>query len=236
MPYSFPTLILYLLLAILPSAVWLLFFLREDAKPEPNWIIIKVYLYGALTVLPIFALELSFKKIVTGFGLPLMLIPVVGAAIIEEATKLVVVRQTSLKSPALDEPTDVMLYLIVVGLGFAAIENIILFLRPVTFEQIHSAYLLSGMRLIGATFLHALAAGLSGFFLALSFTEAQNKLYVPFGLLLAILLHSAFNYTIIKAGGNYSLLSPVLLLVAGILILFAFKKLRGMKSICNLRK
>ncbi len=231
--YSFPTLLLYLILAVLPSAVWLLFFLREDAHPEPNWIIIKVYLYGALTVIPIFLLELSFRRIVTGFSLPVIIIPVVGAAVIEETTKLVLVRQTSLSSPALDEPTDVMLYLIIAGLGFAALENIVLFLRPSTFQQFGSAYLLSGMRLIGATFLHALAAGLSGFFLALSFTEAKNKLFVPLGLFLAIALHSAFNYSIIRAGGSYSLLSPILLLTTGILILFAFKKLRSMKSVCN---
>ena len=236
MPYSFPTLILYLLLAVLPSAVWLLFFLREDANPEPNWIILKVYLYGALTVLPIFALESYFRKAILAFNLPKIIIPVVGAAVIEETTKLVVVRQTSLSSPALDEPTDVMLYLIIAGLGFAAIENIVLFLRPATFEGLGSAYLLSGMRLIGATFLHALATGLSGYFLALSFTEAQNKWYVPLGLLLAVSLHSAFNYSIIQAGGGYSPASPLLLLGAAILILFAFKKLRGMESVCNLSK
>src|SRR6056297_2413652 len=142
---SFPTLTLYLVLAILPSVVWLLFFLREDANPEPNWIILKVYLYGALTVIPIFLLEAGFKKLVLGLNWPTILIPVVGAAVIEETTKLVVVRQTSLSSPALDEPTDVMLYLIIAGLGFAALENIVLFLRPSTFAEFGNPYLLSGM-------------------------------------------------------------------------------------------
>ncbi|MEF8846920.1 MAG: PrsW family glutamic-type intramembrane protease [Candidatus Paceibacterota bacterium] len=234
--YSFPTLFLYLILAVLPSIVWLLFFLREDANPEPNWIILKVYLYGALAVAPIFILETGFRKLVLGFNLPPILIPVVGAAVIEETTKLVLVRQTSLSSPALDEPTDVMLYLIIAGLGFAALENIFLFMKPSTLEQFSSIYLLSGMRLIGATFLHALAAGLSGFFLALSFTEMQNKLFVPLGLILAIALHSAFNYSIIKGGGGYSLFSPLLLLTTGILVLFAFKKLRSMKSVCRFRE
>lgn len=230
---TFPTLLLYLTLAVLPSAVWLLFFLREDANPEPNWIILKVYLYGALTVFPVFALEFGFRKLVVGFNWPVILIPVVGAAVIEETTKLVLVRQISLNSPALDEPTDVMLYLIIAGLGFAAVENVVLFVRPSTFEGFGSAYLLSGMRLIGATFLHALAAGLSGYFLALSFTEAKNKWFVPLGLILAVALHSAFNYSIMKSGGGYSPLSPLLLLATGILILFAFKKLRSMESVCN---
>lgn len=233
---SFPILLLYLVLAILPSVVWLLFFLREDAHPEPNWVIVKIYLYGALLVLPILLLERGFRSIIMGFNLPAILIPVVGAAAIEETTKLVLVRQTSLSSPALDEPTDVMLYLIIAGLGFAAVENIVLFLQPSTFAEFGNPYLLSGMRLIGATFLHALAAGISGYFLALSFTEAQNKWYVPLGLLLAISLHSAFNYSIIQAGGNqYSFASPLLLLGTAVLVLFAFKKLRGMKNVCNLQ-
>lgn len=234
MPYSFPTLLLYLTLAILPSLVWLLFFLREDVHPEPNWIILKVYLYGALLVVPILLLELGFKKLVIHFTLPVILIPVVGAAVIEEVTKLVLVRQTSLSSPALDEPTDVMLYLIIAGLGFAALENIILFLKPSTFQQLSSVYVLSGLRLIGATFLHALAAGVTGYFLALSFTEQQNRLLTSTGLLIAIALHSAFNYSIIKGQGSSYVLTPLLLLTAALFVLVAFHKLRAMESICKI--
>jgi RsiW-degrading membrane proteinase PrsW (M82 family) len=42
-----------------------------------------------------------------------------------EIFKYLVVRFKVIKNPAFDEPTDIMLYMIIAALGFAAVENIL---------------------------------------------------------------------------------------------------------------
>ena len=129
-----------------------------------------------------------------------------------------------------DEPIDAMLYMIIAALGFSAMENI-LALFP--FKETVELFSASWVRFISATFLHALTSALIGYFMALSFFNAKNRLkLISMGLILAVILHGLYNFLIMMEG-TLSILGPIILLVASaIFISYAFKKVKKMKSIC----
>jgi RsiW-degrading membrane proteinase PrsW (M82 family) len=160
---------------------------------------------------------------------------IIGVALVEEIFKYLVVRFKVLNHPEFDEPVDAMIYMIVAGLGFAALENI-LYLFPhllpvIKFSEIFTA---SATRFLGPVFLHALTSATIGYFLAISIFEGKNQFKLVFiGLAIATVLHGLFNYSIIVLGG--SLLMPVIILISlAFFVSFGFKKLKEIKSVCKI--
>jgi len=229
---------------VLPSIIWLLFFLREDAHPESNRMILKVFGYGMVSAFFAALLEISFQLGLNIISLPsflsLILQVFLGISLIEELMKYLVVRKAAISDPEFDEPIDAMLYMVIAGLGFAAVENI-LYLLPFgqPFEMM-GTMTLSLFRFLGATFLHALCSGTIGFFLALSFcSKKPKKRIVLCGIFLATFLHGLYNFSIIKfveTLNDFLLLIPALILVGlAIFVFLAFQKLKKLKSVCKIK-
>ncbi|MCP6719422.1 MAG: PrsW family intramembrane metalloprotease [Patescibacteria group bacterium] len=241
---------LYIFFGIIPSILWLQYYLRKDVKPEPKLMIIKVFFYGALFTIPAIFLEIAaFEGIKwLGFSSPLLFILNIflGVALVEEFLKFLVVKTKVLNNPEFDEPIDAMIYMIIAALGFAASENILTLISagnqslvvggllfPLNSAFFGEIFEISLLRFLGATFLHALSSATIGFFIGLSFFEKEkrNKL-ILIGLTLAVLLHGFYNFSIMKIGGNLKLLIPfVLLIISAILISFGFKHLRKMAEV-----
>ncbi|MFZ2603453.1 MAG: PrsW family glutamic-type intramembrane protease, partial [Candidatus Omnitrophota bacterium] len=116
-------------LGVLPSVIWLSIYLREDEHPEPNRFILKTFFLGALLAPVAAGIEFLLIDTVRNFSLPAVLVNFliffVFIGIVEEYCKFLAVRIGMLKNPVFDEPTDAMIYLIVSGLGFAALENVL---------------------------------------------------------------------------------------------------------------
>ena len=114
-------------------------------------------------------------------------------------------------------------------------------MHPVTF-LIQDAVEFSVSRFLGATFLHALASGIAGYFLAASLLMKSQirKLLIGGGLLAATILHSVFNYIIILNSQeliddmtrNFYLI--ILLSSMAIIISLMFKKINKYRSICKI--
>jgi RsiW-degrading membrane proteinase PrsW (M82 family) len=118
-------LLLCILLAPLPSIIWLTFYLRKDKHPEPNRMVIRVFLLGAVSIALAALLEQGIYLLLNKMSLAQELIVlVISFAFIEELLKFLVVKFGVLKNPNFDEPIDSIIYLIVSALGFAAAENI----------------------------------------------------------------------------------------------------------------
>lgn len=239
---------LLLIFALSPSIIWLLFFLRKDAHPESNQEIIKIFFYGALIALPAVLIEIGifeefsrFTSFLSRYFTPFILITTLsislGAALVEEFLKYLVVKEKVLSNPEFDEPTDAMLYMIIAALGFAAFENVLVLFPLGSTFLIKEALTLSVLRFIGATFLHSLCSGLVGYFLALSFFETKKRTKLIFlGLGIAILLHALYNFSIITLEGNTRFIIPVIILTSLTLaISLGFKKLKGMASVCEIK-
>ena len=242
-------LIYFIALSIIPSIIWLAFFLREDRQPEPKKTILKVFVIGMFSTIPVIILSLIIALILRGLGVPTPIISFVGivfvAAVVEEIAKYLVVKRSVFDSSDLDEPSDLMIYAITAALGFATIENIVFLfpgrealfgLTPEFFVQ----GLIAGsiIRFFSGTFLHALASGIMGYFLALSIMRIEyRKALVWTGLAIAILLHGLYNFSIISVGDNglWFMVVPVLLMLLFITVLFLFSKARKMNSISKFK-
>jgi RsiW-degrading membrane proteinase PrsW (M82 family) len=91
--------------------------------------------------------------------------------------------------------------------------------------------LLTGnLRFLGSTLLHAVSSGIIGIMAGLSFyLEGYKKtFYLIIGFILAIALHSVFNFFIIENNGSDFLTVFAFLWVATIINLLLFEKLRRM--------
>ena len=229
---------LFLFFGLVPSIVWLAYYLRKDAHPEPNSVIRRVFLWGMLATLPAIALELILRSLFSFLpfseGVILILYIFLGVALVEELFKFLVVRFAVYKDKALDEPVDVMLYMIIAALGFAAFENILILFGLGASSPISSIVALTLVRLVGATFLHALASGTFGYFLAHSFLNPKKKYwYMAAGLLVAALLHGLFNFYILEVQGAAKLLMPAVILIG--LAIFVSLGFRQLQKIIKLR-
>jgi RsiW-degrading membrane proteinase PrsW (M82 family) len=226
------TFVLASLIGLLPIVLWLIFFLWQDIKkPEPlRWIII-LFLLGILITPFVWIFEdylFGLFQIDTSQTLPFIAAMFVYLliAVIEELTKFSTAFLVLKNNRHFDEAIDAMIYLIVLALGFGAIENIL-----VSYQEIASGATffptlqLISLRFIGANLLHALSSGIIGFFWALKLVKGKKQ-YLGIGLGLGILLHWLFNLAIIKLGGDAVFLISLVLFATCIFLLWAFDILK----------
>lgn len=258
-----PTFLLHLLfyvsLGLLPSLIWLSFYLKKDKHPEPNSIVIKLFgggiLVGPLAVFMelilvwvIFPGPSFFATISPSFerdgALAVLMVSALIPAFSEEYLKYAMVKFRFLRNAEFDEPTDVMLYCIIVGLGFAAIENLVVLFK-ITFPDFGQALTVVGLRFLGATLVHALACGMTGYWLALGLLHtARRTRFVITGLTVAIAFHACYNYlvmTIYSARGSgheifFLTTIAAMLIIMAVVVSVYFKKLRRQLSICYIKK
>lgn len=233
-------------LGVLPSVIWLSFYLKEDIHPEPKkWLILVFFLGMAVTPLVVIIewtaigffsfLNSEFPKLFGSFLKNLAII-FIGVALVEEFFKYLAVRVAMKKNPVFDEPTDAMIYMIVAALGFAAVENIMVMnsFTPLLSADISQPLRTLAIRFIGATFLHTLASGIIGFYYALSLIkidhlEMRRRSPLIKGFILASLLHGAFNYFIIILQEPLAIYFSIPLLIIATFVLKNFKILQKIK-------
>lgn len=248
-------------IALLPSVIWLLFFLKEDVHPESKNMILKVFFFGALSAPAAAFVGIGFQELLLEFNLHeelfLILHIFLGIGLTEELLKYLVVRLKVISHHEFDEPVDAMLYMIISGLGFAALENILIFFSQKILNQpFVEALSLISIRFITATFLHALCSALIGYFLALSICNTKNQLkLISTGLISAAFLHGLYDLAatkiindslIIMPNGDvgisdypmfifFSIILFAILIGLAIFVNSGFKRLKKIKSICKIK-
>ncbi len=224
---AFLNVLIVVILAALPAIIWLIFFLKEDANKEPKKMLVFTFLSGMLVSVPVLLLELLFQKIAVS-PLHSMILFVFGVALIEEVFKFAAAYLPNEKSKYFDEPVDAMIYMIVASLGFATVENFFVVrggLDVMNLTSVIDTLNAVALRFIGATLLHALASGVVGYYWALDrFKKQKGKVFV--GLLLAIAIHSIFNFTVIKFQASDIFYPTFFLVVIAFLVLADFEKIK----------
>lgn len=238
MPFS--NSILLVLLGFLPSLIWLNFYFREDCHPEPKHLLTKVFLMGIiispLAILFQFLLVkcqgvAGTEKFCSPAGLLSPSSPefFLWSSFVEEFIKFYAIKLIILNDPEFDEPIDAMIYMMAAALGFAAIENTLIVFQT-TPDGIATTVNTLILRFIGATLLHALASGLLGYFLAISwfFQHHRKKLFIV-GLMIATIFHFAFNILIFAFEGQVTALlyTTSLLLGLAFLVSILFDRLKA---------
>ncbi len=247
----------YIFLGILPSLIWLLFYLRKDAHPEPKKMVFKIFFYGILFALFALVCELNFQKkfltLKNPSSLEITAYFILCVGFIEEISKYLAVKFGILRNSELDEPVDFMIYMIIAALGFAAFENFLVLFRQIPFQKTTDIFIIIFSRFLGATFLHTLASGILGYFLAMSFFDfkARRKILVV-GIMISTFLHGFYNLSIIAIEGTFAIIGGeviilgqeiflislsflIFLFLSSAMFLFrGFKKLKKIKSVCKI--
>jgi RsiW-degrading membrane proteinase PrsW (M82 family) len=216
-----------LISGIIPSLIWLWFWLHEDKQnPEPKGVLTLVFIMGALAVVMVLPIQKFIQAHVDSSSWEL-----IGWAATEEIIKFLAVAILLYKTHEVDEAIDWPIYLITVALGFAALENALFLLKPITLGDATVGLLTGQLRFLGSTLLHTVASGTIGISLglALHLSGIKKKIYLLLGLIFAVTLHSTFNFFIIKNDGLDFLKVFAFLWVAAVIIMLIFEKLRRMR-------
>ncbi|MBI2068756.1 MAG: PrsW family intramembrane metalloprotease [Candidatus Yanofskybacteria bacterium] len=213
-------------LGLIPSLVWFSLFLKNDSHPEPKYLLTQTFLMGIIVSPVVLILQIGFVYVGASLsGTPAELIQIssyyyIWAAFAEEFLKFAAIWFLVLRNPAFDEPVDAMIYMIAAGLGFAAIENILVLFRTID-VGLYEAVSVWALRFIGSTLLHALASAIVGYFLAMSwFFQDHKKKLIVIGLVMATVFHFTFNIIIATFAGEPGASDPRGLIYSTTLLLF----------------
>lgn len=213
-----------LLTGIIPTIFWLLFWLREDRfQPEPTGLLILTFIAGALAVFIVLPIEFFVRNLKIGSTQTILLF-----AAAEEFVKFGVVFLIDFHSSYLDEPIDYAIYLITGALGFAAMENIMFLLSQGAQTNISFIVETGNLRFLGASILHSILAALLGIIIGFVFYKKKSirTLYTLLGLGVVIILHTIFNYFIIKYVDINGFLVLGILWVMTLIIIALFEQVR----------
>jgi protease PrsW len=233
---SFLTLIYAVIGGFVPALVWLFFLLKEDSRcPEPRTMIISAFGIGCLTVLLVLPIESFIRSFFSSVhpscissGESICLPILFSWAATEEICKYMMAAFFILWRKEVDEPIDLIVYMLTVALGFAALENTLFLIDPISKKLFLTSISTDNLRFIGSTLLHVVASTSVGFALALSFRKSTfiGGMFVLFGLSFSIVLHTLFNFFILHGSGMQTLFAFFIVWTGAVIGLALFEFLR----------
>ncbi len=221
--------LLAVVLGLLPGFAWLVFYLAEDPHSEPKRLVFFTFLMGiAGGLLAVFA-ERLWNGGLSAFSVgEFSILSLFGLALIEELVKFAGAYLSISQTPEMRDPIDPMIYMIVAALGFATLENIGTFANLTANGSLTLAALETlSFRFVGATLLHSLTSGIVGYEWSLGLAKNRPGRYLVGGFIMAMVIHTVFNYLVLYAA---SLTLPLLfLLLVGFFVLNDFERLRALE-------
>jgi protease PrsW len=178
--------------------------------------------YGALAVFPIVIVETITLPLFAGDGLFIQML--LGVALVEEGFKFFVIKRFVYGKDKFSAPIDGIIYAVMVGLGFALIENLS--------YVINFGFFIGITRMLTAVPMHAICGVLLGYFIGRAKLEpAKEKKLIAAGLLSAVLLHGIYNFMAFLSIGILPLF-----IVLGIGFYYANSMVRKGQTISSLLK
>lgn len=223
-PLEGPALIVAgVLLALVPSALWLFFFYQQDRlEPEPKTRIAAVFILAAL-LMDVFGRRVTSEwfrpaEWASYDTLTSLLASILIVAVTAQLIIYITVRLLVYDTEEFDERMDGVIYGTVAGLGVATISNLYFVLAN------------EGVRLgpgVVQTVTTALAqasfGGLQGWFMAEAKFEHKPAWWVPAGFAAATLLNGLFSWLIGEVSASGLVVDPWRSLLFGVLVaIFAF--------------
>lgn len=185
-------------LTFLPTILLMTYFYRHDRNREPGKALTGTFLLGMFAFIPVVLVE----NLLSSFGVLSnanshvynLYDMFVNVAIPEESFKLLVVVLYSARTKAFDEPMDGMVYGVTAALGFATVENI--------FYVVDGGLSTAVIRAILSVPSHAFWGAILGYSVAQVRFRGKMKSSILLGLLIAVSLHSVFNYLLLTVEGS----------------------------------
>src|SRR3989344_1947368 len=149
---------------LVPSLLWLWFWLKEDKRrPEPAGLLTLVFIAGIASVMVVLPIQKFIESNVSSDTWQL-----ISWSAAEEIIKFFAAAIIVHKPYQPADPIDWPIYLITVALGFAALENPLFLIKPLSLGQTTVGLLTGQLRFLGSTLLHTVSSGAIGITLGLS--------------------------------------------------------------------
>jgi RsiW-degrading membrane proteinase PrsW (M82 family) len=183
-----------LVLAVVPSALILRYFVRRDQFPEPRRAIAITFAWGVGSIVPavilalvlLLAIDAAFGDRVTDPWLRGAGIAYFGAAMPEELFKFAVLYFYCRRLNDFDEPMDGIVYGVAASLGFATLENIL--------YVVDGGFEIALVRAFTAVPGHALLGVIMGFYFGLAhFEQERRQLLLWAAYLSPVIFHGLYN-------------------------------------------
>lgn len=178
-------------IALAPGfAIVVYIYLKDKHEREPLHLLLISFAYGILSTavtlaisMPLdFIIYLREDDVVDQFANAFFKV-----AFVEEFSKFFFIRFILFRNKNFNEPFDGIVYAVMVGMGFATLENII--------YVFNYGFTTGILRMFTAVPAHATFAILMGYFLGKAKFSHQNKfMYSVAALLIATLFHGAYDY------------------------------------------
>lgn len=182
------------IIAITPAAIIVTgLYLSDRYDREPLKLLLKTYIFGALSVIPTIFVEeiLSTFNVFPGVVGALYTAFIV-AGFTEEYFKRLVVMRTSYKSEYFNEKLDGIVYSIFSSMGFATVENIVYVVYRFSYNPYIGLY--RGILSVPA---HGVFAVTMGYYLSLakfSTNEKRRKSNLFKSLLMPVIFHGIYDF------------------------------------------
>lgn len=129
-------------LALIPTVVLLIYIYKKDTREkESKRLLLQCFFYGVLSAAPAVVIELAedsliFSHFTSGTFAYAFIESFVVAAVTEEVFKYIFLSRVTWKSPEYNCRFDGIVYAVFIGLGFAAIENILYLIGGSVFDAL----------------------------------------------------------------------------------------------------
>jgi protease PrsW len=181
-----------LALAIAPGiAICLFIYFKDKYNKEPRKYLMLSFLLGILSTIPAIFIEVYGGKVLDQYMTAGYVYTAISAYLVvaftEEICKFAMVRIFDYPRKAFDDPFDGIIYTVMVGMGFATLENI--------FYVMQHGYVVGIMRLLFSVPGHATFAVIMGYYIGLAKFKGRNSFWYMFlGVFWATVFHGTYDY------------------------------------------
>jgi protease PrsW len=181
-------------LALVPAAIWLVFFYNQDRlEPEPKQYILGVFGLGALLAaalgVPLVENVYRVSHWLYADTVTTILGGILVVGFVQEFLKYAAVRYSIYHSEEFDEPTDGVIYATAAGLGYATVLNIQFVISNGGVDLGTGVIRMAVVALAQASF-----SGITGYFLGRAKFESEPIWWMPLGITLAAVANGLFNW------------------------------------------
>lgn len=218
-----------LVTALAPVIAIILFVYSKDKNDrEPFGVLLVSFFWGCFSVVPAIILEGILPGLVPGAqGASIISIAIYAFVIVafsEEISKFIFLRYYAYKKPSFNEPFDGIIYAVMVGMGFAAAENLMYVFGE---EGGMQTALLRALTAVPA---HATFAAVMGYFVGLAkFNKQKEKGYFWQGILYATILHGFYDFFLFQNLTEGLYIGAIISLIIG--IRFSMKAMKLHKQV-----
>jgi RsiW-degrading membrane proteinase PrsW (M82 family) len=185
-------LLLSLFLALIPAAIWLVFFYQQDrAEPEPKQLVVRIFAFGALAaVVAVLLATQLMTPVINQFPslVVRLLLTIATVALMQEALKVAMVRYVVLGTREFDRHPDGVVYGLASGLGFATVLNVAFVIGSGGVLPLAGA-----VRAVDNVLVHSALGALSGYYIGRVKLDGKSVAWMAQGLAIVAVLNGLYQ-------------------------------------------